>query len=75
MFTESALTEGVTVSIPIKVCDVWTIHWYHESISQEIPLEYIQTHVPKENARLKHKLFQACNEYDNVHPYTNKKEI
>ncbi len=75
VLTESVLMKGVVISIPNKACNIWRIHWYNESISQKIPLEYFQMHVPKENARLKQKLFQGCNEYDKVHPCTNKKEI
>ncbi len=37
---ESVLMEGVVISIPNKAYNFWTIHWYNESISQKIPLEY-----------------------------------
>ncbi len=73
LLAESVTMEGVIVSIPKKLCNYWTILWYHESISQEISLENFQMQVPKENARLNQKLFKDQCEYDNVHPYTNKK--
>ncbi len=53
LLAESALMEGVILSVPDKTCNFWMIHWYGKSILPNIPIEYFCMHVPKENARLK----------------------
>ncbi len=64
--------EGVVLSVPNKVCNFWKICWYNDSFSVKIQSEHLRTQVPKENATLKQKLFQGCDEYDKLYPCTDK---
>lgn len=73
VLADCALMEGVVIRVPIKLCKFWKMCWYNESFSVKFPCKYLHTHVPKENARLKQKLFQGCDEYGKVHPCTKKR--